>query len=181
MSITVGCHDNGYAPDLQALKTEDLGSKVVLLPGHAKMGDRIRALGFPSLPIDGLFQRDGSETDLMISPPASPPGLYTKAAPTLVTSVTRPLMGWTEVASPKKSERGVSVIERRLTAFGIKPSPRKLKPDVVCQGQAIMCRYADPFVNFPGALDECVPSFCFMNIFHLQFQMIQCRAICFIY
>lgn len=66
----LGSHDNGYAPDLQALITDGLKEKLVLLPGYTQIASRIRDLDFPVLAIHGLFMPE--KLPSFKSPPLRP-------------------------------------------------------------------------------------------------------------
>jgi hypothetical protein len=54
--MDVGCHDNGYAPVLESLITDNLRQKLVLLPGHVEVAAGIRNLHLGSLIVDNLFE-----------------------------------------------------------------------------------------------------------------------------
>ncbi|KAF8336368.1 uncharacterized protein EI90DRAFT_2992437 [Cantharellus anzutake] len=50
-----GGHDNGYATDLSALRTERLLDKVVLLKGYTQLAREVESLEVPTKTVEGLF------------------------------------------------------------------------------------------------------------------------------
>lgn len=52
------CHDNGYAPDLDGLITQNFRDKLVLVPGFAETAADIHRLDLPRMHTADLFERE---------------------------------------------------------------------------------------------------------------------------
>lgn len=58
MNLFPGGHDSGYAPTLNELRYEGLGSKVILIDGYNTLAPELRDLGLPRVSLEGLFMKE---------------------------------------------------------------------------------------------------------------------------